>query len=113
VAQEKRNLYGLFVVHNGGVPHGNINDPVVLAMVLLRPPGKALLPRGCCDPHDLSKLVVLLIKLVTHAIMKSHMNVKCLQYRSLPLCQRSGPGAPGTWCLAVSCRGLGPVAKAG
>jgi hypothetical protein len=28
--------------------------------------------------------------------MKSHMNVICLQYRSLPLCQRSGLGASGT-----------------
>jgi hypothetical protein len=93
------------VVHDGGVPHGNIDDPVVRALALLRPLGKALLPHGRCEPHDLSKHVVLLTKLVTHVIMKSHMNVICLQYCSLPLCQRSGLRAPGTWCPAGSYRG--------
>jgi hypothetical protein len=76
-------------------------------------PGKALLPRGRCEPHDLSKHVVLLRKLGTHVIMKSHMNVICLQYRSLPLCRRSGLGAPGTSRPAGSCRGPGQVAVAG
>jgi hypothetical protein len=46
VAWKERNLYGPGVVHDGGVPHGSIDDPVVRALVLLRPPGKALLPRG-------------------------------------------------------------------
>jgi hypothetical protein len=77
--------------------------------VLQRPPGKALLPRGRCEPHDLSKHVVLLTQLETHVIMKSHMNVICLQYRSLPLCRRSGLGALGTWCPAGSCHGGGGV----
>jgi hypothetical protein len=27
--------------------------------VLLKPPGKALLPRGRCEPHDISQHVVL------------------------------------------------------
>jgi hypothetical protein len=58
--------------------------------VLQRPPGKALLPRERSEPHDLNKHVVLLTKLKTHVIMKSHMNVIRLQYRSLPLCWRSG-----------------------
>jgi hypothetical protein len=44
VARKERNLYGLGVVHDGGVPYGSIDDPVVRALVLLRPPGKALLP---------------------------------------------------------------------
>jgi hypothetical protein len=63
-----------------GVPQysSTIDDPVVRALVLLRPPGKALLPHGRCKTHDLSKHVVLLTKLVTHVIMKSHMNVICL-----------------------------------
>jgi hypothetical protein len=113
VAWKERNLYGPNIVYNGGVPHGSIDDPVVRALVLLRPPGKALLPGRRCEPHDLSKHVVLLTKLVTHVIMKSHMNVICLQYRSLPLCWRSGLDAPGTWCPERSCRGPGPVAVAG
>jgi hypothetical protein len=37
------------------VPHGSSDDPIVHALVLLRSPGKALLPRGRCEPHDLSK----------------------------------------------------------
>jgi hypothetical protein len=78
VAQKGRNLYGPGVVHDGGVPHGSIDDPVGRALVLLSPPGKALLPHGRCKPHDLSKHVVLLTKLETHVIMKSHMNVICL-----------------------------------
>jgi hypothetical protein len=101
------------VVHDGGVPHGNIDDPVVRARVLRRPKGKALLPRGRCEPHDLSKDVILLTKLVTHVIMKSHMNEICLQYHNLPLWRVSCLGALGTWCPAGSCRGPGPVAMAG
>jgi hypothetical protein len=46
------------------------------------------------EPHDLSHHVVLHTKLETDVIIKSHMNVICLQYRSLPLCRRSGLGAP-------------------
>jgi hypothetical protein len=46
--------------------------------VLLRPPGEALLPRGRCEPHDISQHVVLCKKIETHVIMKSHMNVICL-----------------------------------
>jgi hypothetical protein len=107
------NLYGPIIVPDGGVPHGSIDDPVVHALVELSPPSKALLPRGRCGPHDLSMHVVLLTKLVTHVIMKSHMNVICLQYRSLPLFRRSGLDAPGTWCPAGSCRGPGPVAVVG
>jgi hypothetical protein len=42
VARKERNLYGPGVVHDGGVPHGSSDDPVVRALVLLRPPGKAL-----------------------------------------------------------------------
>jgi hypothetical protein len=113
VAQKERNPYGLVVVHDGGVPHDSSDDPIICALVLLRPPHKALLPRGRCESHDLSKHVVLLTKLETHAIMKSHINVICLQYRSLPLCRRSGLGAPGTWCPAGSCRGPGQGAVAG
>jgi hypothetical protein len=81
--------------------------------VLLRPPGEALLPRGQCEPHDLSQHVVLGIKLETHVIMKSHMNVICLQYCSLPLCRRSELGAPGTSRPARPCRGPGQVAVVG
>jgi hypothetical protein len=110
VARKEKNLYGPGVVHDGGVPHGSIDDPIIRALVLLRPPGKALLPRGRCEPHDLSKHVMLLTKLVTHVIMKSHINVICLQYRILLLCRRSGLGAPGMWCPIESCRGPGPVA---
>jgi hypothetical protein len=44
VARKEMNLYGPGVVHDGGVPHGSIDDLVVRALVLLRPPGKALLP---------------------------------------------------------------------
>jgi hypothetical protein len=95
VARKERNLYGPGVVHDGGVPHGSSEDPVVRALVLLRPPGKALLPRGRCEPHDISEHVMLRTKLETHVIMKSHMNVIYLQYRSLPMCRRSGLGAPG------------------
>jgi hypothetical protein len=78
VARKERNLHDPGVVHDSGVPHGSIDDPVIRALVLLRPQGKALLPRGCCEPHDLSKHDVLLTKFVTHVIMKSHMNVICL-----------------------------------
>jgi hypothetical protein len=113
VARKERNLYGLGIVHDSEVHHGSIDDPVVRALVLVRPPGKAMPPRGRCELHDLSKHVVPLRKLVTHVIIKSQMNVICLQYRSLPLCRRSGLGAPGTWCPAGSCRGSRPMAVAG
>jgi hypothetical protein len=42
VARKERNLYGPDVVHDGGVPHGRSEDPLVRAPVLLRPPGVAL-----------------------------------------------------------------------
>jgi hypothetical protein len=113
VVWKERNLYGPGVVHDGGVPHGSSDDPLVRAPVLLRPLGEALLPRGRCEPHDLSQHVVLHTKLETHVIIKSHMNVICLQYRSLPLCQRSGLGAPGTSRPAGHYRGPGQVAVAG
>jgi hypothetical protein len=45
VARKERNLYGPGVVHDGGVPHGRSEDPLVRAEVLLRPPGVAL-PRS-------------------------------------------------------------------
>jgi hypothetical protein len=70
VAWKERNLYSPGIVHDDGVPHGSIDDPIVRALVLLRPPGKALLPRGRGEPHDLSKHVLLLTKLETHVIMK-------------------------------------------
>jgi hypothetical protein len=70
-------------------------DPLVRAPVLLRPPGVALPDRARCEPHDLSQCVVLRTKLETHVLMKSHMNVICLQCRSLQLCLRSGLGASG------------------
>jgi hypothetical protein len=110
VARKERNLYSPDVVHNSGVPHGSSDDLVVRAPVLLSPPSEALLPRGRCEPHDISQHVALRTKLETHVIMKSHMNVICLQYRNLPLC---GLGAPGTSRPAGSCRGPGQVAVAG
>jgi hypothetical protein len=112
-ARKERNLNGPCVLHDGGVSHGSSDDPIVHAPVLLRPPGEALLPRGRCEPHDICQHVVLRTKLETHVIMKSHINVICLQYHSLPLCWRSGLGAPGTSRPAESCRGLGQVAVAG
>jgi hypothetical protein len=78
VARKERNLCGPGVVHEGGVPHGSIDDHVVRALVLLRPPGKAMLPRGRCELHDLGKHIVMLTKLVTQVIMKIHMNEICL-----------------------------------
>jgi hypothetical protein len=81
--------------------------------VLLRPQGEALLPRGRCEPHDISQHVMLHTKLETHVIMKCHMNVIFLQYCSLPLCRRSGLGTPGTSRPAGPCRGLGQVVVAG
>jgi hypothetical protein len=90
VARKERNLYGPGVVHDGGVPHGRSENPLVRALVLLRPPGEALPDHGRCEPHDLSQHVVLCIKLETHVLMKSHMNVIWLQYRSLPMCWWSG-----------------------
>jgi hypothetical protein len=78
VARKERNLYGPSVVHDGGVPHGSSDDPVIRALVLPRPPGKALLPRGRCEPHDISQHVALCTELETHVIMRSHMNVICL-----------------------------------
>jgi hypothetical protein len=84
VARKERNLYGSGVVHDGGVPHGRSEDPLVRAPVLLRPPGEALPDRRRCEPHDLSQRVVLRTKLETRVLMKSHMNLICLQYRSLP-----------------------------
>jgi hypothetical protein len=113
VERNERNLYGPGIVHDCGVSHGSIDDPVVCAMVQLRPLGKELLPRERCESHDLNKHVVLLTKLVTHVITKSHMNVICLQYRSLLLCRWSGLSAPGMWCPAGSCCGPGTVAVAG
>jgi hypothetical protein len=70
VAQKERNLYGPGVVHDGGVPHGSSDDHVVRAPVLLRPPGKALLLRGRCEPHDIIQHVMLRTKLETHVITK-------------------------------------------
>jgi hypothetical protein len=96
VARNERNLYSPGVVHDGGVRHGSSDDPLVRALGLLRRPGEELPHRDRCEPHDLSQHVVLRTKLETHVIMKSHMNVICFQYRSLPLCRRSGLGAPGT-----------------
>jgi hypothetical protein len=66
VAQKERNLYGPGVVHDGGVPHGRSDDPLVRASVLLRPPGEALPHHGECELHDLSQHVVLRTKLETH-----------------------------------------------
>jgi hypothetical protein len=113
VARKERNLYGPDVVHDGGVPHGRSEDPLVRAPVLLWPPGEALPDRGRCEPHDLSQRVVLRTKLETHVLMKSHMNVICLQYHSLPLCRRSGLSALGRSYPARPCRGPGQVAVAG
>jgi hypothetical protein len=81
--------------------------------VLQRPPGEALPHRGRCEPHDLSQRVVLHTKLETRVLMKSHMNVICLQYHSLLLCRWFGLGAPGRSRLAGPCRGPGQVAVAG
>jgi hypothetical protein len=113
VARKERNLYGPDVVHEGGVPHGSSDDPVVRALVLLSPPGKALLPRGRCEPHNISQHVVLRTKLETHVIMKSHMNVICLRYCSLPLCWWSGLSGLSTSRPSGSCRGRGQVAVVG
>jgi hypothetical protein len=46
VARKERNLYNPVVVHDGGVPHGRSEDPLVRAAVLLRPPGVALPDRA-------------------------------------------------------------------
>jgi hypothetical protein len=62
----ERNLYGPSVVQDSGVPHGRSKDPLVRALVLLRPPGEALPDRGRCEPHDLSQCVVLRTKLEKH-----------------------------------------------
>jgi hypothetical protein len=113
VVWKERNLYGPGVVHDSGVPHGRSDDPLVRAPVLLWPPREAQPHRGRCEPHDLNQHVVLCTKLETHVLMKSHMDVICLQYRSLPLCRRSGLGAPGRSRLAGPCRGPGQVAVAG
>jgi hypothetical protein len=112
VARKERNLYGLDVVHDDGIPHGRNEDPLVRVAVLLRPPGVALPDRARCEPRDLSQRVVLRTELETHVLMKSHMNVICLKYRSLPLCRRSGLGAPGRSRPAGPCRGPGQVAVA-
>jgi hypothetical protein len=48
VAQKERNLYGPDVVHDGGIPHGRSEDPLIRAAVLLRPPGVALPDRARC-----------------------------------------------------------------
>jgi hypothetical protein len=106
VARKERNIYGPGIVHDGGVPHGRSEDPLVRAPVLLRPPGEALPDRGRCEPHGLSQSVVLRTKLETHVLMKSHMNVICLQYRTLLLCRWSGLDAPGRSRSAGPCRGL-------
>jgi hypothetical protein len=113
VARKERNLYGPGVVHDGGVPHGRSDDPLVRAPVLLRPLREALPHRGRCESHDLNQHVVLRTKLETQVLMKSHMNVICLQYHSLPLCRWSDLGAPGRLRPAGPCRGLGQVAVAG
>jgi hypothetical protein len=113
VERKERNLYGPDVVHDGGVPHSRSEDPLVRAPVLLWPPGEALPDRGRCEPHDLSLRVVLRTKLETRVLMKSHMNVICFLYRSLPLCRQSGLGAPGRSSPAGPCRGPGQVAVAG
>jgi hypothetical protein len=113
VARKERNLYGPGVVHDGGVPHGRSEDPLVRAQVPLRPPGEALPDRGRCEPHDLSQRVVLRTKLETCVLMKSHMNVICFLYRSLPLCRQSSLGAPGRSHPARPCRGPGQVAVVG
>jgi hypothetical protein len=107
VARKERNIYGPGVVHEGGVPHGRSEDPLVRAPVLLRPPGVALPDRTWCELNDLSQRVVLRTKLETHVLMKSHMNVIFLQYRSLPLCRRYGLGAQGRPHPAGPYRGLG------
>jgi hypothetical protein len=112
VARKERNLYCPSVVHDYGVPHGRSEDPLVRAPVLLRPPGRALPDRGRCVLHDLNQRVVLRTKIDT-CFNESHMNVICLQYRSLPLCRRSGLGAPGRSRLAGPCRGPGQVAVVG
>jgi hypothetical protein len=70
VARKERNLYGPGVVHDGGVPRGCNDDPLVRAPVLLGPPKEALLPRGRCEPYDLSQHVELRTKLETHVIKK-------------------------------------------
>jgi hypothetical protein len=113
VARKERNLYRPGVVHDCGVPHSRIEDPLIRAPALLRPPGRALPDRSQCELHDLSQRAVLRTKVETHVLMKSHMNVICLQYRSLPLCRRSGLGAPGRSRPAGPCRGPGQVAVAG
>jgi hypothetical protein len=58
VAWKERNLYGPGVVHDGGVPHGRSEDPLVCVAVLLRPPGVALPDRARCEPRDLSQRVI-------------------------------------------------------
>jgi hypothetical protein len=113
VTWKERNLYGPDVVHDRGVPHGRSDDPLVRAPVLLRPLGEALPDRGRCEPHNLSQRVVLQTKLERHVLMKNHMNVICLQYRSLPLCRRSGLDTPGRSRLAGPYRGPGQVAVRG
>jgi hypothetical protein len=46
VALKERNLYGPGVVHDGGIPHGHSEDPLIHAAVVLRPPGVALPDRA-------------------------------------------------------------------
>jgi hypothetical protein len=113
VARKERNLYRPGVVHDCGVPHGRSEDPLVRAPVLERPPGRALPDRGRCKLHDLNQRVVLRTKVETHVLMKSHMNVIYLKYRSLPLCRRSGLSASGRSRPAGPCRGPRQVAVAG
>jgi hypothetical protein len=72
----------------------------------------ALPDRARCEPHDLSQRVMLRTKLETHVLMKSHMNVINLQYHRLPLCRRSGLGAPGRSRPAGPYCGPGQVAVA-
>jgi hypothetical protein len=79
VARKEKNLYGLGVVHDCGIPHSRSEDPLVRVAVLLRPPGVALPDRARCEPHDLSQRVVLRTKLETHVLMKSHMN-ECIMF---------------------------------
>jgi hypothetical protein len=79
VARKESNLYGPGVVHDGGIPHGRSEDPLVRAAVLQRPRGVALPDRARCEPRDLSQHVVLRTKFKTHVLMKSHMN-ECIMF---------------------------------
>jgi hypothetical protein len=85
----------------------------ILSYVLLRPQEKHCPIAVNASRTTLAKRVVLRTKLETHVLMKRHMNVICLQYCSLPLCQWSDLGAPGRSRPVGPCRGPGQVAVAG